>query len=647
MSTTEKKYKGLTLRVFLILLYTILFVAPLDLFLNLNLGASYLTGGIFGMIAPPSIFILLITFTEIAKFYNNPLTTQEVFILYNLLGASMSIQFFLGFWYQGYFRASPVSNVLIDPRTGKTIHELLPFWYSPPISAFIARTFLDPSWFLIIGVATAYFICYVMLEIGLGLLLSYSFVYEEKLPFPTAPIDANAIETLAGRDPNNVVIFSIAAAISIVWSIITFGTPSVLGGAFGVRVGAATFFDLTPFLNRYIQGPVMAVTFELFPYLFAWIWEEPTPIISILIGSYAIYFFGNILALRLPFDFLRDFQHDYRPGMTVDLLMSRSYIWVWASFILGAALGLAIVNIIRFNKYLLRSLKSLIRVRGTQEGYPSLYLLLLLWLGGGIGVIILTYMLIPNFPVWTSLLFTLVVPFVNASLNARLRGEIGLGMSIPYLKESMILVSGYRSADIFLSHIYYWGWGMGNNAASYVYVTKVADITRTNLFDYFKGLLIVLLITWVASFIAVSLFLKVAPIPSEVFTMSTKLWPEQIIEQTFSMINFDRIYKPPLIALGFIIFTILSVLTIFVKIPFFNVSSLLLGLTIPPYYANAMLVGFIVGNYAIRKWLGENWWKKYRFTFLAGAVAGFGIVAGIAGAIILISKVLWYTQAVY
>ncbi|MGC9202886.1 MAG: hypothetical protein ACP5HX_09500 [Thermoproteota archaeon] len=647
MSTSEKFYKGLTLRVLLVLLYATLFVAPMDLFLSLSLGASYLTGGIFGMLVSPSIFILLITFTEIARFYGKPFTTQEVFIMYNLLGPSMSVVFFLGFLYQGYFRVSPVSNLLIDPRTGKPMCELLPYWYSPPASAFSRRTFLDPAWLPVVGVATTYLACYVMLEVGLGLLLSYSFVYEEKLPFPTAPIDASAIETLAERDPHRMVVFSVAAIISAIWSILTFGTPSVLGGAFGVRVGVTTFLDITPFLNRYIQGPVMAITFELFPYLFAWIWLEPTPVISILVGSYALYFFGNILALKLPFDFLRDFQHDYRPGMTVDLLMSRSYLWVWASFILGAALGLTIFSIIRSSKYLLRSLKSLIRVRGTESRYPSLYLLLLLWLGGGLGIITLTYALIPSFPVWVSLLFTIVVPFMNASLSARLRGEVGLSVSIPYMKESMILLSGYKGTDIFLSHVYYWGWGMGNNAASYVYVTKVAELTKTNPFDYFKGLFVIIPITWIVSFIVVSLFLKTAPIPSEVFTMSTKLWPEQIVEQSFSMINFDRIYKPPLIGLGFIVLVTLSILTIFIKIPLFDVASLLAGFTIPPYYANALLIGFVIGNYGFRKWLGDDWWKKYRLTFLAGAVAGFGIIAGIAGSIILISKVLWYTQAIY
>ena len=97
----ESIQSGLTRRVFLVLLYGALLVAPMDMFLMLYLGAPYLTAPLFGMVAPPALFIIIITFTEIARYYGKPYTKQEVFIMYNLLGVSMSAVFFIGFIYQG------------------------------------------------------------------------------------------------------------------------------------------------------------------------------------------------------------------------------------------------------------------------------------------------------------------------------------------------------------------------------------------------------------------------------------------------------------------------------------------------------------------------------------------------------------------
>jgi len=646
---SEVVKSGLTRRTLLILLYGALLVAPMDLFLSLYVGASYLTVPLFGMIGAPALFVIVITFTEISRYYGKPLTRQEVFLIYNLLGVSISAPFFIGFIYQGYFRICPITKEIIDPFTGKTLYDLLPYWYSPPESSFMARTFFDYGWLPVISIGLAFYVCYVLSEIGLGLLLSYLYVEVEKLPFPTANVDANAIVVLAERETSRTRIFSIAAVIGIVWSIITFGTPSVVGGSLGIRTGPLTFSDLTPWINRYIQGPIFGVTFEIFPYTFGWIWLNPAPVVSMFIASYAVWFFGNILALRTPLDVFKEFQEEYRPGMTIDLLMWRSWIWIWASFLLGAALGVAIMSILRYRRYLISSFKSLYKIRREKSavGYPPLWVILLAWLGGGIGSVALIQYILPGFPAWASLVFSLLLPFINASVCARGRGEVGIGVFLPYMKESMILASGYKGIDVWVSHIFYWNWGTGNNAASYVYISKLAKLTQTRPLDFFKGLIIMLPITWVVSFVASSLFWKMAPIPSAVFGLSTQRWPQQILEQAFTMLNYKKMYKPKLIGAGFAIFAILYVFGSFVKIPCLDVMALLAGLSVPPYYANALLIGYIIGNKIVRRYVGDEWWKNYRLTVLAGLSAGYGVVAAIMGCAVLISRALWYTQTLY
>lgn len=149
------------------------------------------------------------------------------------------------------------------------------------------------------------------------------------------------------------------------------------------------------------------------------------------------------------------------------------------------------------------------------------------------------------------------------------------------------------------------------------------------------------------SFFVASLFWKMAPIPSEVFSMTVARWPQQIIEQAFTMLNYDRIYKLPLIGAGFIIFAALTAIRAVVPIPYLDIMGLLAGLSIPPHLSNALLIGYLIGNYVIRKRVGDEWWRRYRLTMLAGFSAGYGIVSAIAGSLILFTKALWYTQAIY
>jgi len=75
--------------------------------------------------------------------------------------------------------------------------------------------------------------------------------------------------------------------------------------------------------------------------------------------------------------------------------------------------------------------------------------------------------------------------------------------------------------------------------------------------------------------------------------------------------------------------------------------ALLAGLSVPPYYANALLIGYIIGNKIVRRYVGDEWWKNYRLTVLAGLSAGYGVVAAIMGCAVLISRALWYTQTLY
>ncbi len=642
MGSSELK-SGLTWRSLLALVYAAALLAPIDVFLSLFMGTAFLTAGPGYLIIAPAVYIVIIMFTEISRMLGQPLTRQEVFIMYNLLGTAMVAVTFTQILYQGYFRSAPLSQILIDPFTKKPLTNVIPQWYAPSPTVFNLRSFFNIEWVIPILIVLSAAALFYISEVGLGLLCAYIFVEVEKLPFPTAPVASEGIITIAERDSTRIRVFTFASVISMVWSTLTMGGPSVLGAALGMRTALVSFMDLSPRLAQYLPGIIFGVTFEPFAYTYGFILSTPA-IISILIGSYAVWFLGNPLALMLPSPLFTEFQREYLPSMSMEFTVWRSWLHIWTSFYLGASLGVAVITLIKGRGYLIRSIKSLAQLAAAKAaGYPPLSFILSLWIGGSIGLIALLYFLCPTFPLWVLPISFIGTPFIIAMINARGLGEVGFGVSLPYTRESMILLSGYRGTDIWFTP-YYAG---GASAASYTYLVKVAKVTETRFMDYFKALFIVIPITWVMSLIVISTLWSMAPIPSEVFPSTTFLWPDRINREVFMMNNFDKIYKPPLIGFGFALTAILTTVSSVIRIPFFSTMGLLIGFSVEPHIANALAIGHLVGNLFFKRKFGKDWWEKYKATALAGIACGFGITAAVVGAVILILKALWHTQATY
>jgi len=639
---------GLTSRVILTLLFVSLLIAPLDTFLTMCYTIRMLSAGPGYLIGMPALYIVLILFSELCRYYRKAATKQELFILYYIFPIAMTETYFIDLIYQGYLRTSPVARkYFIDPLTGKPIPLALPSWYAPPLGslAYETRSFLHPDWLLPITTTFLALAFFMMTEIGLGLLAAHLFVDIEKLPFPTAPMDAEGIVTIAEREPTRVSVFSVSTLISLVWSAITFGVPTALGHFFGIRAGFLTFVDLTTFIDKYVPGAVFGFIFEPFAYTYSWL--LPTDVVIwIFIGSYAIWLVGNHLALRVPSPYFEQFKAEYRIGTPAQWVMWRAMLDIWFSFIIGASFGVALIRILSGGKYLIRALRSLSKlVTAREAGLLPLHFILALLACGMIGSLVLIHYLVPGFPLWILIVFVIVIPFLNALLSARGLGEVGFRVSIPYMKELSIYLANYKGADIWFSPLYIRGYGQGSVAASYTYIVKVARLTDTNPLDFFKAIALVMPLTIGMSFLIVSLLWAMAPIPSIVYPATVTLWPELVVEQCFMATEFFRLFKPDLMTYGVIIMGIMTAASL--KIPYVNAMALLAGFSTPPYFANALLIGHLLGKYLLERYFGKEWWNRYKAVILAGLACGYGLVAATVGVAALVTKALWYSYATY
>jgi hypothetical protein len=232
-------------------------------------------------------------------------------------------------------------------------------------------------------------------------------------------------------------------------------------------------------------------------------------------------------------------------------------------------------------------------------------------------------------------------------ISARGMGETGFGVSIPNVKELAIITSGYTGAEVWFMPLYTRGLGTGAFASDLSYTAKVCQITGTRFMDYVKTYLILLPLTIVVSFVIISYFWAIAPVPSITYPATVNNWPELVVEQNFTATNFFALFKPELALWAFILLAILTVITSRVRIPYFSPIALVAGFTTAPWVVIAFVIGHIVGVQVFEKRLGKEWWRKYRAVLLAGITCGYGIVATLAGVTALISRALWYSPKPY
>jgi len=78
----------------------------------------------------------------------------------------------------------------------------------------------------------------------------------------------------------------------------------------------------------------------------------------------------------------------------------------------------------------------------------------------------------------------------------------------------------------------------------------------------------------------------------------------------------------------------------FTPIPF-SLIGLVTGTIMLPAYAVPYLIGSVLGNYVIRRHVGDEWWSNYRSVIVAGILCGMGIMIAISASAVMIMKATW------
>lgn len=629
---------GFTWRTVLALIIAAAIFLPVNTYLMLIAGAS---------IAGAAVYMLILLFTELSTLIGVSLTKQEITLVFALGGLAAGTASYLGMVFRHYQLTSHLSWSFIDPFTGKPLPLVIPTWYAPSIhsEAIFSRSFFHVDWIVPLVVVNVQFgLFYVLHEIALAMICSLIFVEEERLPFPLASVSAQLITTLSEREPYHLRILTLSAIGGGIYAAIVYGLPTLTLGAVGapIQIVPIPWVDLTAGfygIENYLPGAMFGIATDPMSWALGVLLPFKT-VASIFVGSLMIWVFGNWLATTYFSSLFPLWASEWRRGMSLSLVWQRSFLRIWAVPSIGFVLALATITIIRVGRAFVRAFKALSSARGGTAAtltYPSLGRILIMYMSGALGSLIFFHILVPDFPIWIAAL-VFPITFAAAIASTQARGETGISFTVPYLWNMLVLASGYQKPDAwFFSPVI-----GGDNAPGWTEMIKVATLTQTKPIDFFKAYALTVVLYNIFSFIYVSFFWAIAPIPSSQYPFTMVNWPIQL---TSFGVWFSRqvAANVEMLLFSYIGMLGLGVATLFGEkyiTPWFDFVAFVTGTqTIPPY-STAMFIGGVIAR-LLAKRVGESKLLNVRNTIIAGLGMGMGTVVGVFGAITLIAKSTW------
>lgn len=623
---TEAKipYKsGITLTSLSAIVYAAITMTPVIIFMNLAIGLT----DPFRFIP---VFVTLLLFTEIGRHIGRRITPQEAYVIYYMA----EIIAFQSLYYQGlllnlYFREAPYTKLF-------GLASKIPFWAAPPLDSWAVqtRTFFSYEWVIPLTVALVGAIGGTLIDLGLSIILSQIFIEVEKLPYPLAPIDSEAILTLTERTPEKIMIFSIAAVISFFYEFLLYGLPSISEALIGTRIQFIPYpwIDLTSVTEMALPGAMIGVATDISSFMVGWLVPFDA-IVWLFIGSAMFYIIGNFIALKIPLPYFVRWQKDWTPGQSIGWLWQRSMYDLWASPVIGLVLALGIYTFIISARAVYTTFKNLPKLRKAFEvrGYlPFKYGYIMIAIGIFMGTLVSIILHPKLWFVWV--IIWAIIPLLQGLISARSIAEVGLGVQIPYVKEAFLLVfTQPNEVAPWMIPV-----KVTSSAGIITHRIKVATLVGARPADYYKAFAFTFPLILVISLIYWQAFWSMAPIPSTFYPWSVIQWPIQSLNFALWVSRSIQIFKPDLI-LGFMgVAVAIALICRRFGLPF-SLYGLAVGTQLPPPYALNYLIGALIGKYIERR-IGREKWQVYRSVALAGVFCGLGLSVAVSVAITIIVR---------
>ena len=617
-----------------------LFMIPGSIYLNLIAGQS---------LGPAAEWTTIILFIEVARRSFTTLRRQEIYMLYYVaasLTAGVGLALSGGpfaqlIWVQYFLQSSGAKAFGIDDQ--------IPSWIAPPADsiAIIERSLFHPDWLIPILLITVLHIFNraSAFTLGYGLFRITSDI--ERLPFPLAAIQAEGAtalaESSAGKESWRWRSFSIGAMMGLVFGAFYIGVPAITGALLSepITLIPIPFVDLTRNTESILPSVAVAIELGLGPILTGFVLPY-----WIVIGS-AI---GAILTMILN-PILYDFGilHTWSPGMDTIQTTLVNDIDFWMSVRIGTAFSVALLGG--------WSIWTSLRKRSKKAKIPGKRGSMKLPTGRGdfpltvifgafvlltVGYIVLSWRLVPGFPILFFVLYGFIYTPLSSYASARLRAITGADLQFPLIKEATFILSGYKGIDIWFAPIPVFNYG--GQAQAF----REIELTGTRFSSVLKAELLMIPVLLFCSLLFWHFIWGLAPIPSQAYPYAQKFWQQQATMQALwysstAGAGFENSYllealKVPYMVSGAVFgVAAYAILAVF-NMPVMLIFGMIASVGTVPHAVFPQLFGALPGRYYMEKKFGRQKWHRYTPVLAAGYACGTGLVGMATVAVALISK---------
>lgn len=613
-------------------------------------GAIYLSLVSGQGLGPAAEWVTIILFMEVARRSYQSLKKQEIYLLY-YMGAALTSNVVPGIMLAGgVFSAFIWNQYLIGSPTAESLGiNQVPTWVIPAegSTALLNRTFFHTDWLPAIGLMLFFQVFGRMNSWGLGYVIFRLTSDIERLPFPLAPIAAEGATALAESSAQKEGwrwrIFSIGAMIGVGWGTMYVLLPTVTGLIFSEPIVILTnpFIDFTPNTQKILPAALSALGTDLGTLLIGFVLPFP-----VVVGTFVAAMGAHIIAN--PILQKTGVLTHWTQGIDVQQTQLVNYFDFWLSFgAIGTSIAVAVIGV----GSVIRALQRRRAEAATSDDLASLspppgrgdipiWISLLVWAIGAAAYVWMCHYLVPGFPLWILIFFAFAWTPLFSYINARLAGTAGTHISIPYVREASVAMSGYRGTDIWFAPIPLADYG---GMAQHF---RTVELTRTKFISIVKVEILMLPIMLICSFLFWSFIWRLAPIPSASYPYASKIWPisaqAQLLWFTANKDAESNILLQALnwnfVGFGVIFAFLVYGITALVGLPSLFFYGVVNGIHGQPFAAIPTFIGGMLGRYYFSKRYGVENWRAYAPVLVAGYYCGMGLIGMAAVALALLSK---------
>jgi len=607
-------------------------MAPASVYMNLVAGLGM--GG-------AAQWVTLLLFIEVSRRALKKVSNPEVYILFYMCGAAMSMGGDGWLWRQFIVQSEEIRKMGLAPY--------IPTWWAPNDPAVLAqRSFFNKAWTVPIGISALMMLISRFDAFGLGYVMYRLTADVERLPFPMAPVGAAGIMALTDSTQDKgtwrTKVFSAGAALGIVFGAIYLAVPTITGAflAKPISILPIPFVDLTPYTEKFMPAIPCMASFDL----------------SLVITGMVLPFWavmGSVFGLGTtflcnPLLHRGGVLHSWKPGTGVISMMQANTLDFYFSFGIGLTIAIALISFIHLRQKMKEKKAEL-----DESGKPAidwsrlfkppagrgdipLWVGVLIYLVSTSSYITAAYLLVnkwsgpllgPPFPLWLLIFYGFIYTPIISYVSARMEGIVGGQIGLPMVQQATFILSGYKGAAIWFAPIPL------NNYAAQTVTFRTMELTGCRFRSLIKAEALTYPIVLIGTFVFAGFIWSLGPVPSNMFPYANQFWelnaynnglmwsatlPGEAASPFREAFRWD--YLATGLGTGLTLFSIFS----HFSLPVFFVYGAIggFGQTLP-HAVLPMLLGSLLGHYVFRRKFGDLW-PHYRIVFAAGFGAGIGLI---------------------